>query len=71
MMGCMSVQGTLDAIASERARLGTAARGDAVFEKRETDTYRGVLNQLSPLGRPCPYVIASDRALGEFSKAPD
>ncbi len=49
MMGCVSVQGTLDAIASERARLGTAARGNAAFEKRETDTYRGVLNQLSPL----------------------
>ena len=45
----MSLQSTLDAIASERAKIGTAARGNAAFEKRETDTYRGVLNQLSPL----------------------
>jgi hypothetical protein len=49
MMGCMSVQGAVDAIASERAKLGSAARGNAAFEKRETDTYKGVLNQLSPL----------------------
>lgn len=49
MMGCVSVQGTLDAIASERAKLGTAARDNAAFVKRETDTYRGVLNQISPL----------------------
>jgi tetratricopeptide (TPR) repeat protein len=50
MMGCLSVQGTLDAIASNQARPDDAARGNAAFEeKRETDTYRGVLNVLAPL----------------------
>jgi tetratricopeptide (TPR) repeat protein len=49
MMGCLSVQGLLDAVAAERSRPGNAAGGNSALEERETATYKEVLDRLSSL----------------------
>jgi tetratricopeptide (TPR) repeat protein len=49
MMGCMSVQSLLDAIASEHAAPSTAERPAAASQERKTEAYRGVVNQILPL----------------------
>ena len=49
MMGCLSVQGPLDAMAAERSRPGNAAGGDSALEKRETAAYKKVLDRISSL----------------------